>query len=81
MSVSQPWDAGSDADRIVTIYTSDANGTLMALVELGKVPADGTWEVLNGSGYGWRLRVGDASTVHYRDGALLVVARPIGSGE
>jgi N6-adenosine-specific RNA methylase IME4 len=41
-AVSQPWDAGSEADQLVSLYVSDAN--LMALVELGKVPTDGSWE-------------------------------------
>jgi hypothetical protein len=82
-ALSQPWDAGSEADQLVSLYVSDANDTLMALVELGKVPTDGTWEVLHGGGVGWA-----PFTVHHHlatalwgdESPVLVVARPIGSG-
>lgn len=70
--VSQTWDAGSDADSRVCLYTADANGTLLPLVEMGSIPLDGTWEVLHRGG--WM-----PFTERYRDHTVLVVARPVGS--
>lgn len=59
-----------------------ANGTLMALVELGKVPADGTWEVLFGAPRGWvsLTNPGQYFAPEAMKG-MLVVARPVGSNE
>jgi hypothetical protein len=83
VSVSQPWAAGSDADKLVTMYTADATGTLLALVELGKVPLDGTWEVMHATSTG-AIEWNRATVGQYHGGAwmdsMLVVARPIGSG-
>lgn len=73
-AVSQPWDAGSDADR-----KEDANGTLLPLVELGKVPTDGTWEILHGGGVGWAPFTAAHGLAGSAMDDVLVVARPIGS--
>lgn len=84
MNVSQGWDAGSDADRLVTLWVADANGTRMPLVELGKVPLDGTWEVMHATATG-AIEWNRATVGQYHGGAwmdsMLVVARPIGSGD
>jgi hypothetical protein len=85
-AVSQPWDAGSEADSLVVTYCADANDTLMPLVRLGDVPTDGTWEVLHAvsesHGVWWVALYDGAPLADGADGSsALVVARPIRSGE
>jgi hypothetical protein len=87
--------AANQARRLnaITKLPRPANGTTMALVQLGDIPLDGTWEVLCGNGIGWvpfDLCGNGIGWVpfdpryHFAPqymARFLVVARPIGSDD